>query len=260
MQSDGPDRPSARARRTSAVRNPQSKRALWATKARPASAAIMATWSKVGTEATIRSVMPVSPLNARGNGHARIDQRLEHQLPPGAVHHHHGDVGEGMRWPAGPHAGGLHVDHGEAALLHQRRALHLRDERPAAIIELAHPGVGGEERHRQPLRHRAGRARHPQHLRGDPTGVERPPQHQQHGALHQGPLGKARQADHSAARASGRVMQRGPPPPRESSSPSMVTTVRCLVSSQSSKATKSTLETARKPACLSASMVPSLRR
>ena len=43
-------------------------------------------------------------------------------------------------------------------------------------------------------------------------------------------------------------MQRGPPPPRASSVPSMVITVRCLASVQSSKARKLTAGTTRKPA------------
>ena len=45
-------------------------------------------------------------------------------------------------------------------------------------------------------------------------------------------------ADHNASRRSGSDMQRGPPPPRASSLPSMVITVRCLASVQSSNARK----------------------
>ena len=55
-------------------------------------------------------------------------------------------------------------------------------------------------------------------------------------------------------------MQRGPPPPRASSEPSTVITVRCLASRQSSKARKLTAGTTRNPAPSSSQSVASLRR
>ena len=64
-----------------------------------------------------------------------------------------------------------------------------------------------------------------------------------------------RQPGHGAARRSGSDMQRGPPPPRASSVPSMVITVRCLASVQSSNARKLTAGTTRKPAAWSSHSV-----
>ena len=133
-----------------------------------------------------------------------------------------------------------------------------RAQRPSSMLH--HPGVGREQRDGQPLGDCQRRVGQTQDLAGQPIGVERTGGHEGHRPFGEGALGEAGESDHAAPRRSGRVMQRGPPPPRTSSSPSIVITVRCLVSSQSSKATKSTPETTRKPASRSASTVSSFRR
>ena len=58
---------------------------------------------------------------------------------------------------AGPHAGGLHVHHGEGAFVQQRRALRLGHQAPAPVGELAHPRVGAEQGDGDALAHGGGR-------------------------------------------------------------------------------------------------------
>ena len=164
VQSCGPSSARSRARRTSALTKPQSNRALWATNTRPASAA--STWSASsangGASRTMALVMLVMAQIGRRDRPARVDQRVEHDLAPAAVHHHHRDLGDPVA-AAGPHPGGLDVHHREGALVEQRRALRLGHQAPAPVGELAHPGVGAEQRDGDPLAHRrparpAGRA------------------------------------------------------------------------------------------------------
>ncbi len=196
----------------------------------------------------------------RRNGPARIDQRFEHHLPPAALDHDHRDLGDAVARPRA-HAGGLHVHHGEGALIQQRGSLRFGHQPPAAVRELAHPRIGAEQGDRHPLAdrragRRGGRATGVTELEGGGGTVAEREQH----ALGQRALRVGRRADHSGARRSGSDMQRGPPPPRASSLPSMVITVRCLASLQSSKARKLTAGTTRNPAAWSSQSVDSLRR
>src|SRR5207253_3676696 len=62
-----------------------------------------------------------------------------------------------------------------------------------------------------------------------------------------------------SSRRSGRVMQRGPPPPRTSSLPSIEITARSVSATVSSPVSSFTAETSRKPALVSSSSVASLR-
>src|SRR6185295_10078928 len=73
--------------------------------------------------------------------------------------------------------------------------------------------------------------------------------------LEEGAVGIGGGADHTGSRRSGSDMQRGPPPPRASSLPSMVITVRCLASVQSSKARKFAAGSTRNPAATKAHRV-----
>ena len=195
---------------------------------------------------------------ARDQGRNRplgIDQRVEDDLTPRAVHHGDRDLGDPVPAPRA-HPGGLDVHHGERAFLDQRRAARLRHQRPTAVGQLAHPRIRGQQRDREPLGHGRRGARHAEHAGAERVGGLRPlgPE-QQHD-----PLGERRrrmglESDHGSRRRSGRVMQRGPPPPRASSVPSIVMTMRCRASVQSSNARKSVEGTERNPAFRRASSV-----
>ncbi len=189
---------------------------------------------------TISSVMWVMALMARRNRPLRVDQRIEDVLPPVAVDHHHGDLGDPVA-PDGAHAGRLHVHHGKGTLIEQRRALCLGHESPASVGQLAH---SRDRRRAAPPRsaHRSGRrrpgGRAPRGRAGRRCGG--PPRSMPSTRSSRVLSGCGRSADHSGARRSGSDMQRGPPPPRASSAPLIVITVRCLASDQSSKARKLT--------------------
>src|SRR3954468_5075205 len=78
--------------------------------------------------------------------------------------------------------------------------------------------------------------------------------------IEQGALRVRRECRHDGDRRSGSDMHRGPPPPRASSLPSIVITVRCLASVQSSNARKFTAGTTLNPADVSSHRVASFLR
>ena len=261
VQRRGPSSTRSRERCSSAVTKFQSKRALWATKMRPESAA--STWSasspNAGAWRTISLVMLVMAQIAGGIGRPGLISvsSTTSRRPPWTTTT---AISVIRSLPIGAHPRGLDVHHREAALVQQRRALRLRHQSPPSIGELPHPGIGAEQRDRHPLAHQVRRARQSDHLvtqgGGQLGSLTEPlvdPIDQRAGWM-------GLRADHSGRRRSGRVMQRGPPPPRASSLPSTVMTVRCLASLQSSKARKFTAGTTRKPAASSSHRVASLRR
>ena len=163
--------------------------------------------------------------------------------------------------PMAQHPGGLDVHHREAALgPSSGEPCASATSSPPSVGELPHPGIGAEQRDRHPLAHQVRRARQSDHLVTQGWRPARVPD----GAAGEPDRpacwmdGPARRSQRSPPERQGHA--RGPPPPRASSLPSTVMTVRCLASLQSSKARKFTAGTTRKPAASSSHRVASLRR
>ena len=195
----------------------------------------------------------------RGDRAAGIDQRVDHDFAPVAVHHDHRDLGDPVA-RARPHAGGFHVDDREGAIVQHGGALRLGDQAPAAIDELAHPGVRSQQRDGDPVADRGRRTSETHDPLTQHARRAGPVMEQLQHPFHQRALRVSGEAGHTGSRSSGSDMQRGPPPPRASSAPSTVITVRCLASVQSSKARKLTAGTMRNPAFCSSQRVASFRR
>ena len=176
-----------------------------------------------------------------------------------AADHHHRDLGDPVAAERA-HARRLHVHHREGALLRAAGILAPPAPGPSAVRDPADARIRSQQRHRDPVADHDRRPAQTEDLAAEHGGRLRPRPEDAVDPLDQRGARVRGEPDHRAARRSGSDMQRGPPPPRASSAPSTVITVRCLASRQSSKARKLTAGTTRKPAASSSHSVASLRR
>ena len=119
----------------------------------------------------------------------------------------------------------FHIHHREAAGV-ERRARCRAGERPPAVAEPRHPRVPRQEPGGDPICQAPGRSRQREHVphqhsarRGSGLQVGQRP-------IRETRRGQGGDAGQRSSRLKGRVMQRGPPPPRTSSLPSIVMTAR----------------------------------
>ena len=198
------------------------------------------------------------PLGEGGDGRLGIDQRFETSVHDAVLDLHHGNLHDA---PAvtGVSAGRLDVHDGEAAGVERRALGRGGGERPAPVGDAHHPRVVAHQGAGDLVGDPARRPREPQYVpqqRGAGRGAAL---QVGHGAVGQARRRQSRESVQRSSRRSGRVMQRGPPPPRTSSLPSMVITPRSPPSSDSSPVRRFTADTTRKPVCSSSASVASFR-